>query len=306
MSRPSLEQTDVAILGGGPAGLQAALVIARSGKKVVVSDDPEPPRNSASHGVHNFLGLDGLLPAEIREVAWKQIDVYQSAELRNERVTDVKRKPAGGFMITGAKGTQLEAAKVVLSVGYHDIYPNAPGFVECWGDTIIPCPFCDGFENRDRVWGIVPSSEMELNKFPKLAQNWTRQIKVFLPAELRIDPNYRVELETLGIPVHEGPITEIHHTDGKVEAVTLDSGERVEVETLLWLPAEKPSSLIQNLVENLGLELDETGYVKTDEMQQTNVDGLWAAGDVQGWSGGLKAAAAGGIAGHAIIHGWYG
>ncbi|MCG8608316.1 NAD(P)/FAD-dependent oxidoreductase [bacterium] len=303
---PFQERADVVIMGGGPAGLQAALVISRTRKKVVVFDSPQAPRNAVSHGVHNFLGLDGLLPAEIREVAWKQIEVYQSAELRNERVTDVRRNPEGRFMITGANGTQLEAAKVVLAVGYHDVYPDIAGFVECWGDTIIPCPFCDGFENRGRAWGIVPSSELELSRFPKLAQNWTTQIKVFLPAELEIEPNYRDELERLGIPIHEGSITEIHHTRGKVDAVTLNSGERVDAETLLWVPAEEPSPLIQNMVENLGLELDEMGYVKTDEMQQTNVEGLWAAGDVQGWTGGLQAAAAGGIAGHAIVHGWYG
>ncbi len=89
MSKNMIEQIDVAIIGGGPAGMQAALVLARTRKKIVVFNAPSPPRNAASHSVHNFLGFDGLLPAEIRERAWQQINVYQCAELRQEWVTDI-------------------------------------------------------------------------------------------------------------------------------------------------------------------------------------------------------------------------
>jgi thioredoxin reductase len=176
-----LEQVDVAILGGGPAGLQAALVLSRTRKKIIVFDDPEPPRNAASHGVHGFLGLDGLLPTDIRNIAWKQIDKYDSAELRKEKIVNVNKEEDRIFSITTDNETSIKAKKVVLAVGYHDVYPDIPGFVECWADTIIPCPFCDGYENRDRVWGIVVNSKVELEKFPKMAQNWTSQIKVFIP-----------------------------------------------------------------------------------------------------------------------------
>jgi thioredoxin reductase len=144
-----LEQVDVAILGGGPAGLQAALVLSRTRKKIIVYDDPEPPRNAASHGVHGFLGLDGLLPTDIRNIAWKQIDKYDSAELRKEKIVNVNKEEDRIFSITTDNETSIKAKKVVLAVGYHDVYPDIPGFVECWADTIIPCPFCDGYENRD-------------------------------------------------------------------------------------------------------------------------------------------------------------
>lgn len=99
--RPELEQIDIAILGGGPAGLQAALVLSRTRKKIMVFDDPEPPRNAASHGIHNFLGLDGLLPADVRKIAWKQIDKYDSAELRKEKIVNVSKKEDNEmFLIT--------------------------------------------------------------------------------------------------------------------------------------------------------------------------------------------------------------
>ena len=149
------------------------------------------------------------------------------------------------------------------------------------GDTIIPCPFCDGYENRDRVWGVVVNSEMELEKFPKMAQNWTSKIKVFLCPNLEIELSYENELSKIGIRVYRGIITKVNHTNTKVESVSVQSGENIQVDTLLWIPPAKSSKLIQRLVENLDLELDEQGYVKTDEMHQTNVKGLFAAGDVR-------------------------
>lgn len=300
------ERIDVAIVGSGPAGMQAALVLARTRKEVVVFDDPQPPRNAASHGVHNFLGLEGLLPADIRRTAWEQIDRYKSAQLRRERVVDIRHDDSGDFLVTNDRGDKVTARHLILAIGYHDAHPDVPGFAECWGDTIIPCAFCDGYENRDRTWGIVGSSGDEISSFPLMAQNWTSDIKVFLAADAQLAPRYTAQLSELGIPVHRGSITAVLHEGGKVEAVILDGGERVGVGTLLWVPPEHPSPLVQVLVDNLGLELNENGHVAANQMQQTNIDRLWAAGDVQGWTGSIESANAGGMAAFFITHGWYG
>ena len=297
---------DIVIIGGGPAGLQAALVLSRTQKRIIVFDDPTPPRNASSHGVHDFLGLEGLLPARVREVSWEQINKYTSAKLLKETVVDIKQEGNDSkFTVTGSDGTISNTRKVILALGYHDIYPNIDGFIDCWADTIIPCQFCDGYENRERIWGIVPNSEMELQSFPKMSQNWTTTIKVLLPTTITMAKPYEEELKQLRIQVHRGNITKIHHANGKVESVTLDSGGQVQVETLLWRPPEKPSPLIERLVEHLGLELDESEYVKTDETQETNVNGLFAAGDVQGWRGALGSADAGGLAARSIVRRWY-
>jgi thioredoxin reductase len=112
-----LKQIDVAILGGGPAGLQAALVLSRTRKKIIVFDDPDPPRNTASHGVHNFLGLDGVLPADFRKIAWEQIDKYDSAEFRKEKIVNVSKEEGEGedddgiFIITSDNKTSIKAKK---------------------------------------------------------------------------------------------------------------------------------------------------------------------------------------------------
>ena len=302
-----VEEIDIAILGGGPAGLQAALVLSRTRKKIIVFDTPEPPRHTASHGVHNFLGLDGLLPMDIRKIAWKQIDKYNSAELRKEKIINVIKEKDEKFVITSDNERSIRAKKVILAVGYYDVYPDIPGFIECWGDTIISCPFCDGYENRDRIWGIVVNSKMQLDMFPKMVQNWTSKIKVFISPNIKIESSYQNELSKLNISVYIGIITKVNHNGTKVESVTLESGGNIQVDTLLWIPQVKPIQLIQRLIENFGLELNEQGYIKTNEKLQTNVKGLYAAGDIKGSSpiGALAAAYNGGIAATSIVREWY-
>jgi thioredoxin reductase len=301
------EEIDIAILGGGPAGLQTALVLSRTRKKIIVFDTPEPPRNTASHGVHNFLGLDGLLPMDIRKIAWEQINKYNSAELRKEKIVNVIKEKDEKFVITSDNESSIRAKKVILAVGYYDVYPDIPGFIECWGDTIISCPFCDGYENKDRIWGIVVNSKTQLDLFPKMIQNWTSKIKVFLSPNIEIESVYQNELSKLNISVCRGIITKVNHSSTKVESVSLESGENIQVDTLLWIPQVKPIQLIQRLIINFGLELNEQGYIKTNEKLQTNVKGLYAAGDVKGSSpiGALAAAYNGGIAATSIVHEWY-
>lgn len=296
---------DVAIIGGGPAGLQAALILSRLRKDVIVFDSPEPPRNAASHGVHNFVGLDGLLPSEIRERAWQQIDVYDSAELCYEQVIDVQPDHDNHFLVTGAQGTKITAQHVILAIGFRNVYPDIPGFKDCWGDTIIQCPFCDGYENRDRVWGLVLTSQQALDHLPKMIGNWTPHAKIILSSAVTLTDDDRAKLTAQGIPIHQGDVTEVHHTSGKVTAVTLDTEEKVEVGTLLWEIALETLPLTQTIITNFDLELDENGHIKTDAMNQSSVSGLWAVGDVlQGQPTSLGAAYAGSQAAYGIVRSW--
>ncbi|HEU4782410.1 MAG TPA: NAD(P)/FAD-dependent oxidoreductase, partial [Ktedonobacterales bacterium] len=296
---------DVAIIGGGPAGLEASLVLARTRKRIIVFDDPQPARNSASHGVHNLLGLDGLRPAEIREIAWKQIAMYQSAEHRRERVTNIGKADNDYFDVTGEIGSSIRAKHVILAVGYHDVYPAIPGFAECWGHSIIPCPYCDGYEHRDRVWGVVATSARDALHFPALAQNWTSDIKLLVQPDVSLDPVYQDNLIASGIAVHAGEITHIHHRNGNVEGVSLATGERIAVDTLLWVPPKEPVPLVRTLADQLGLAVDDEGYVITDDSQRTNVARLWAAGDVQNGRWALDAVYTGGTVANMIIRTWY-
>lgn len=291
---------DVAIIGGGPAGLQSALILARTRHRVIVFDSPEPPRNAASHGVHNFVGLDGLTYREIREQAWGQIDIYNSVDRQTRHIVNVQPSDDGRFIITDDTGASITATHVILANGFKDIYPAVDGFIACWGDSILMCPFCDGYENRDRVWGLVILSERDLAHKPMIYRNWTQQIKYIIAPDVKITPEQEAELTVQGFPVHHGTITEVHHTDGKVEAVTLDTGETIAVQTLWWTLDHKPQSLTIQVIANFGLELEETGIIKTDAFYETSTKNLWAVGDIKGWSTALGAAFAGSQAAYAI------
>ncbi|MEM8486587.1 MAG: NAD(P)/FAD-dependent oxidoreductase [Bacteroidota bacterium] len=299
---------DVAIIGGGPAGLQAALVLARTRKDVIVFDSTSPPRNGASHGVHNVLGLDGLLPAEIRSQAWAQINVYQCAGLRKERVDNIEIDDAGVFVLSSENGTQLKAKRVIIALGYEDIYPSIEGFSEAWANTIIPCPFCDGYENRDRVWGLVINSAMQAAHFPALVKNWTASARLILnQKEVVLDVKDEEKLRENGFTIHAGSIVEIEQVNGNVKSVKLDTGEVVEIETLWWAPARKKSALEEKVIRDFQLSLDEMGLIQTDESGQTDVKGLYAVGDVaQMPPSALGAMVGGNTAALSIIRAWFG
>lgn len=128
---------------------------------------------------------------------------------------------------------------------------------------------------------------------------------MLLQPGVSIDSNYQNNLIASGISIHKGEITQIHHIDSKVEGVSLDIGEKIEVGTLLWIPPKKPLPLVHILVENLGLEVDDEGYVKTNNNQQTNVNRLWAAGDIQNGQWALDATYTGGKVANMIIKAWY-
>lgn len=298
-------QVDIAIIGGGPAGLQAALMLARTRKKIMVFDAPEAPRNGASHGVHNFVGLDGLLPSEIREQAWAQIEVYQSAELCREAVLDVQPAGEHQFTILLENDRTVSAKHVILAAGFRNSYPDVPGFAECWGDSIIICPFCDGYENRDRVWGIVATTAHALEHLPILYRNWTANAKILLSPDVPLSQEDREKLEAQGISIHMGDITEIHHEGSKVQAVTLSTGEIVEVGTLIWGIEEHPLTLTEKVIDNFDLQRNERGYIQVDPLHQTSAQGLWAVGDVLGWAGALGAAFQAHQAALGIIRSWY-
>ena len=295
---------DVAIIGGGPAGLQAALVLARTRKNTIVFEAPSAPRNGASHGVHNFIGLDGLRPAEIRELVWQQINVYASTEQCNQAVVDIQQDE-GAFIVTGENGTVIRAKKVILAMGFRDIYPDVPGFIECWGDTIFTCPFCDGYENRDRVWGLVINSELALEHLPHMYQNWTSEAKIILHPDIPATEEQKTSFANRNIPVHTGEISSVHHTGGKVSSIELNTGETVEVTALMWRPDEAALELTKKVIKNFDLDLTEAAYIQTDASYQTSTPGLYAVGDILGWEGAIGAANAGAMAAFTIVHHWY-
>jgi len=267
---------DVIIIGGSFAGLAAALQLGRARRKVTVLDTGLPRNRFAGHS-HGLLGHDHKPPLDILAEARQQLARYPAIKLVNARADNVSGV-IDDFSVLTADGESLGARRVILSYGVADQMPDVPGFAESWGTSIVPCPYCDGFEVADRHWGHVWSGPQSHNQ-ARLFRDWTDKLTVFADGR-DIAPDIRADLANRNIAVVDGRIIDIAHHKGRIATVNLDSGRNVAVDVLFASPRNKPSA---SLHEAFGLATADTptGIVlKVDERRQTSVPGIYAAGDL--------------------------
>jgi thioredoxin reductase len=267
---------DVIIIGGSFAGLAAALQLGRARRKVTVLDTGLPRNRFAGHS-HGLLGHDHKRPLDILAEARQQLARYPAIKLVNARAESVSGA-IDQFSVVTSEGESLGARRLILSYGVADQMPAVPGFAESWGTSIVPCPYCDGFENADQHWGLVWSGPQSYQS-AKLFHDWTDKLTVFadghdIPADIQAD------LARRKIPVVAGRIVEIAHNKGQISTVNLDTHGNVAVDILFAHPRNKPSASVH---ESLGLATVETPVgvcLKVDERRQTSVPGIYAAGDL--------------------------
>lgn len=263
---------DVVVVGGGPGGLSAALALGRGRKKVLVCDGGTP-RNAAAEEVHTYLTRDGIPPREFRRVAWEQMRPYD-VELREARVLDVER--AGTvFRVALEGGDVVEARRVLLATGMVDVMRELPGYSDLWGKAIFQCPFCYGWEIQDRAWGVLATNAVSLD-FAVMLTGWTRDLVVFAMDGFEVPSDKRALLEKAGVRLETRRIRGLIAAGEKLDAVELEDGTRVPREILFDRPPQRQSSLVQRL----GLELNEEGFVKLKGPGETSVPGIYAAGDL--------------------------
>ncbi|MFD8533663.1 NAD(P)/FAD-dependent oxidoreductase [Streptosporangium canum] len=267
-----MQHFDVAIIGGGPAGLTAAMALSRSLRRVVVLDSARPPRNAFAEEVHGIVGLDGVSPGEYRRRAWDDLKKYGMAELHEVTGTDVTPDPEVGFTVTAEDGPPMWARRVLLTAGMVDVHPEIEGFGACWGKTVIHCPFCLGWENRDRTWGVVTGDPEFAATAVAGFSAWSDDVIVLTDGA--------TPAGEWGGEVVEGKIRRLHHIGGDLRAVELADGTVIDRQTLLWQLDQRPVPLIAHLAEHLGLATDEDGYVEVDDSFHTSVPGVYAAGDL--------------------------
>jgi thioredoxin reductase len=267
---------DVIIIGGSFAGLAAALQLGRARRKVTVLDTGLP-RNRFAHHSHGLLGHDHKPPQDILAEARRQLARYPTIRLVNARADSVSGAIDDFSVVTG-DGQSLQARRVILSYGVADQMPDVPGFAESWGTSIVPCPYCDGFEVAGRHWGLVWSSPQS-HQSVRLFGDWTEKLTVFADGH-DIPPDVQADLAYRHIPVVAGRIIEIAHHEGRIATVNLASRHHVAVDVLFAHPRNKPSA---SLHATLGLATVDTptGIVlKVDERRQTSMPGIYAAGDL--------------------------
>lgn len=268
------EPQELVIIGGGPAGLSAALVMARAHRRVTLVDGGTP-RNAKAPAIHTFVTRDGTLPAEFRRIAREQLAVYPTVAFHEGLVTSLEEKD-GGWRVILEGGALLETAKVLLAVGLVDELPDIPGLEENWGRGVHHCVFCDGYEHRGQPWGLLLEDPALIEHLPFFS-GWSGNLTVFTNG----CPFSGEEIGMLrkeGFGIEEAPIARIAGgaSGHALEKVVLADGRAVEV-TSLWI---KPGQSQIRLVTDLGLELEGNGAISRDETGETSRPGIHAAGDV--------------------------
>jgi len=260
---------DVAIIGGGAAGLSAALVLGRARRRVVVIDAGEPRNAPASH-MQGFLSRDGMPPAELLRTARAEVRSY-GVEIVEDRVADAE----SGFVLRLAGGPTVEARHVLLATGAVDELPDLPGARERWGRDLLHCPYCHGWEVRDRAIGVLGTGPGSV-EHAHLLRQWTDDVILFRH-ETVVSDCERAKLGARGIAVVDGPVERLVVTDDALRAVRLVDGRTIPRSALFIRPALRAHP--DALGAALGCEQVTGGLLRVDATGRTSVPGVWAAGN---------------------------
>lgn len=293
----------VIIIGGGPAGMSAALVLGRSTINTLLINS-ENARNKVTTHSHGFLTQDGKHPKEIFNTAREQLSKYPSVHYRKDSVIDVKKQDRG-YLVRTAK-EQFTADRILLATGHRDQIEkiNIPGLTEVYGTSIYPCPFCDGFELSNKALAVIGDADMA-PMFAKTIFHWSKDLHVFTNGAPIKNSSLKKALKANGVQYFEQKIRKLHAIEGKLTAIELADGQHIPREGG-FLP-DTLAIESSPFAKALGLPT-ETGvfgmeYYQTDEHFESPLPGCFIIGDAQnGWSGIAGAVAAGSTAAAAITH----
>lgn len=264
---------DVIIVGGSYAGLAAAMSLGRSLRDVLVIDAGKPCNRQTPHS-HNFLTQDGKTPKEISTIARQQVEQYSTIQFY-EGTAVSGRKTDHGFEITTQSEEQFEGKKLLFATGIADQMPDIKGFAACWGISVIHCPYCHGYEYRTQKTGILANGERAIH-LASLVHNLTKDLTMLTAAKADFTPEQLNKLEQHQIPVIETTITEIVHENGHIKHAVFSDGQQLDFDAIY---AAIPFKQSTDIPENLGCEFTEQGFIKVGPFQQTNIAGIFAAGD---------------------------
>jgi thioredoxin reductase len=260
---------DVLIVGGGPAGLSAALMLGRARRRVAVVDAGEP-RNARASAMHGFLSRDGMPPAQLLAVGRLEVAGY-GVDLISDRVVEVRP----GFEVRLAGGEVVEAGRVLVTSGLRDELPDVPGLAALWGTDVVACPYCHGYEVRDRPLGVLAGGPSAVAK-AALIREWSADTVLFTDGYLPSGDEHE-RLAAAAVVVETAEVTRLVAKNDRLAAVELAGGRRVPRAALFVAPRFVPAD---GVLRDLGCELTDQGRVRVDPTGRTSVPGVWAAGNV--------------------------
>lgn len=264
---------DVVIIGAGPAGLNGALILGRCRRRVLVCDAGRP-RNAASHGLHNYLTRDGINPAEFLRLGREELQSYDTVKLLTIEVSDARRLE-NGFEVTLSNGERAVTRKLLIATGVVDDLPKLQGFDSFYGRSVFHCPYCDGWEMRDQPLAVYGKGE----NGPGLALElilWSRDVVLCTDGPSQLAAEDLERLARHNISVREEQILRLEGKDGMLEQIVFADGKAIQRRGMFFSTGQRQGS---ELAKNLGCELTEQGCVATGEYEETNVPGLYVAGD---------------------------
>ena len=263
---------DCIIVGGGPAGLSAALMLGRCRRRVLLCDAGEQ-RNLAARRMHGYPTRDGTPPAEFLRLARAELSRYHTIECRELKIVDAS-KDGSGFVVLADDGTRLKGRKLLLATGVVDDLPDLEGLQELYGASVHHCPYCDAWEWRDRPLAVYGGPEHG----PGLALSltpWSADV-LLCTGGSRISRDAAARLSAAGIKVRETSILRLEGRHGMLERIVFAGGDAVARSALFVCTGQRQRS---SLAERLGCRFTVKGAVDTGKCEATNVSGLYVAGD---------------------------
>lgn len=287
---------DVAIVGGGPAGLSAGVWLARYQRSVVVVDSGDP-RNWETRGVNGFLGLPKIKPPELRAAGRDECRRY-GVQLIDQEVCVVRQNGGGALELDLADGRSLSAKRLLLAIGIKDVWPQIPGLAACYGESVHVCPDCDGYEAKGKKTVVIGTGRRAVGMALALA-NWTDEIIICTNCDSQdLNEEMLEQLQALNIPVLCEQVESVRSMDSDVSSIQLAGGMHLDCERIFFSLGQHPAD---DLGAQLKCERDDAGLIVVDRGQRTSVDNVYAAGDITpGPQLAIAAAAAGAIAAIAI------
>lgn len=263
---------DVIIIGGSYAGLSAGMALGRSLRNVLIIDSGKPCNRQTPHS-HNFITQDGKRPKEISDLAKEQVAKYETVRFFNGTAIKTS-KSDNGFEVETGHGEKFMAKKIILATGVKDIMPDIEGFSECWGISVIHCPYCHGYEVKGKKTGILSNGDLAF-EFSKIVFNLSKDLILFTNGESTLNREQTEKFSQNKIVIAEQEIQKIVHQNGQIEKIIFKDGSESEMEALYAkIPFE------QNVnTEDLNIELTEHGFIKIDQFHKTNTEGVFACGD---------------------------
>ena len=271
--RSEAERYDCVIVGGGPAGLSAALMLGRCRRRVLLCDTGEG-RNRRAHAMHGFLTRDGTAPAELLRVSREQLRPYDTVELSDRRIVDATRGD-GGFDLAAADGSRLRARRLLLATGVVDELPAVPGLPELYGRSVHHCPYCDGWEHRDQNVAVIGRGTSAAGLALSL-KTWTPHVVLYTNGAPMLRSDDRRRLTETGIPIRSARITGVNRNGNRVRAVALEDESAAPCDAVFFSGRQTQQC---ELAARLGCAMNRRGVVKTDHLGRTHIPGLYVVGD---------------------------